>query len=357
MNNTPQRKSLSPLRLRLRKFRRLKRGYYAFILLAGAYVLSLLNPLLVNNTALIVRYNGAFYFPLFKFHLAETFGQTHVHGERHLGETNYRELKKQFAKQGRGNWVVLPPYPYHPNESLLAALKSPPPNPPSWEHWLGTDDRGRDIFARLAYGFRTSMTFALVVTGMAYLFGIACGALLGYFAGRLDTYGQRLIEIWSGVPFLYTLILLGSVFRPSFGMLAVLLMAFSWMRISFYVRGEFFREKAKNYVAAARAVGEGDRAIMFKHILPNALTPVISFAPFSIVHNIAVLVAMDFLGFGLPPPSPSWGELIRQGTENLYDWHLVVFPLLAMFFTLQLTVFVGEAIREAFDPREYSRLR
>jgi microcin C transport system permease protein len=173
----------------------------------------------------------------------------------------------------------------------------------------------------------------------------------------LDTYGQRLIEIWSGIPFLYTVIIISSIFRPSFVMLAVLLTAFGWMRISFYVRGEFLREKAKVYVAAARVIGERDAAIMFKHVLPNALTPVISFAPFAIVHNITALVSLDFLGFGLPPPTASWGELIHQGTQHIFEWHLVVFPLLAICVTLLLTVFVGEAVREAFDPKPYSRLR
>jgi microcin C transport system permease protein len=278
------------------------------LVLAGLYLLSLFNGLLINNKALVVRYRGSYYFPLFARYPGDSFGQTHAYGERNLGEANYRELKDQFAAAGRGDWVLLPPFPYHPNESLLH-LPGSPPHPPSWEHWLGTDDRGRDIFARLVYGFRTSMTFALAVTGLSYLLGTVVGACLGYFGGRLDTYGQRLIEIWSGVPFLYTLIILSSIIRPNFFMLAVLLTLFHWMRISYYVRGEFYREKAKNYVAAARAIGEGDLSIMFKHILPNSLTPVVSFAPFSIVGNVSSLVALDFLGFGLPPPAPSWGEL------------------------------------------------
>lgn len=252
--------------------------------------------------------------------------------------------------------MLLPPYPYHPNESLLY-LPGSPPHPPSWDHWLGTDDRGRDIFARLVYGFRTSATFALFVTGLSYLLGVSAGAVLGYFGGRTDIVGQRLIEMWLGVPFLYSVIILSSIFRPNFYMLAVLLTLFHWMRISYYVRGEFFREKAKTYVAAARAIGESDLSIMFRHILPNALTPVISFAPFSLVGNISALVALDFLGFGLPPPTPSWGELIHQGTQNIFEWHLVAFPLVAIFITLQLTVFIGEAVREAFDPKVFSRLR
>ncbi len=349
-------KSVSPFRLRLRRFRRIKRGYYSFLLLAGLYIVSLFNVVLVNNKAIVVRYEGQYYFPFFKWYSGEFFGQTHAYGERNIGECEYRELKRQFSEADEGNWVLLPPYPYHPNEMLLQVAGSPP-HWPSSQHWLGTDDRGRDIFARLVYGFRTSMTFALIVTAMSYSFGIICGACLGYFSGRLDTYGQRLIEIWSGVPFLYTVIILSSIFLPNFFMLAVLLTMFHWMRISYYVRGEFYREKSKNYVAAARAIGERDVVIMFKHILPNALTPVISFAPFSIVGNISSLVALDFLGFGLPPPTPSWGELIYQGTQNIFEYHLVLFPLLAILITLQLTVFIGEAVREAFDPKVYSRLR
>ncbi len=343
-------RSSSPLRLAFARFRRVRRGYSALWLLVGAYVVSLFNGCLVNNKALVVRYHGDYYFPLTKFYLAKTFGQTHAYGERNLGEAEYRELQRQFAAAGQGNWVLMPPYPYHPNELLLREAGSPP-QPPSWRHWLGTDDRGRDVFARLVYGFRTSMTFALIVTGLSYLIGVLSGAVLGYFGGRVDIFGQRLIEIWAGVPFLYTMIIISSIFRPNFYMLAVLLTFFHWMRISFYTRGEFLREKAKAYVEAAHAMGQRDSAIMFRQILPNALTPVISFAPFSIVGNISSLVALDFLGFGLPAPTPSWGELIHQGTQNIFEWHLIVFPLLAMFLTLQATVFIGEAAREAFDPK------
>jgi microcin C transport system permease protein len=223
---------------------------------------------------------------------------------------------------------------------------------------MGTDNRGRDIFARLAYGFRISMNFALLVTAFSYVIGIATGAILGYYGGRIDMYGQRLIEIWNAVPFLYTVIILSSIIIPNFRMLAYLLTAFAWMGITFYIRGEFLREKAKDYVAAARAIGERDTTIMFRYILPNALTPVISFAPFAIVGEISSLAALDFLGFGLPAPTPSWGELLDQGREYMGShWHLAVFPFLAIFLTLQLTVFIGEAVREAFDPKVFSRLR
>ena len=217
--------SVSPIRLRLRKFRRLKRGYYSFLLLAGLYVVSWFNVFLINNKALVVRYDGAYYFPVFKFYLAETFGQTHAYGERNLGECDYRELKRQFGAAGEGNWVLLPPYPFHQNETGLH-LPGSPPQGPTYQNWLGTDDRGRDIFARLAYGFRTSMTFALAVTLMSYVLGTIVGAVLGYFGGKLDIFGQRLVEIWTGVPFLYTVIILSSIFLPNFLMLTILLTLF-----------------------------------------------------------------------------------------------------------------------------------
>ena len=356
------RPSVSLLRRRLRKFRTLKRGYYSFLLLLAAYALSFLLPLLVNDKALFVRYEGQWYFPLWRYYPAATFNQPT------LGEPNYRDLAQTFRQQGGGNWAILPPFPYSPTESLLD-LPGSPPHPPSWQHIFGTDDRARDIFARLAYGFNVSLTFSLLVLAISYAIGITVGAFLGYFGGKLDILGQRLIEIWSSLPFLYTIIIVSSivvpiyipgrnlVLQPSFWMLILILTVFDWMGITYYVRGEFYREKAKDYVGAAIAMGASDAGIIFRHILPNSLTPVISFAPFLIVGNIGALVALDFLGFGLPAPTPSWGELIGQGMENLTKWWLVFLPLASLFLTLLLIVFIGEAVREAFDPREYSRLR
>ena len=357
----PQR-SESIFRRRFRKFRRIKRGYWSFLFIAGAYLLSFTLPYVMNGTAFLVRYEGLYFVPALTFYPATTFGQ------QAFGETDYRALKAQFEEAGGGNWVLLPPYPYGPNESLLD-LPGTPPHPPSLEHLFGTDDRGRDVLVRLAYGFNTSLTFALLVMLIADGIGITVGAMLGYVSGKLDLLGQRIIEIWSSLPFLYTIIIVSSivvpvyvpgriqVLQPSFWLLIVILSAFEWMGITFYVRGEFYREKAKDYVGAAIVTGVSDAAIMFRHILPNALTPVISFAPFTIVANIGALVALDFLGFGLPAPTPSWGELIGQGMENLSKWWLVFFPLGVLFLTLLLVVFIGEAVREAFDPKEYSRLR
>jgi microcin C transport system permease protein len=355
-------RSISIFRKRLGKFRRIKRGYYSFLLIVAAYAVSFALPLLINNQPLIVSYQGEWYFPALKFYSPEVFQQTTS------GELDYRQLKTEFERSGSGNWVLMPPYPYSPTESLFY-LPGSPPHPPSRDHFLGTDDRARDVFARLAYGFNVSLTFALLVTAVGEGFGVIVGALLGYFGGKLDIFGQRLIEIWSSLPFLYVIMIVSSILVPvylperililqqSFWMLVLILSAFGWMSITYYVRGEFYREKAKDYVSAAVALGVSEPAIMFRHILPNALTPVISFAPFVIVIGIQSLVALDFLGFGLPPPTPSWGELINQGVMNLRHWWLILFPLLALFVTLLLIVFIGEAVREAFDPKEHSRLR
>jgi microcin C transport system permease protein len=354
-------RSESVLRRRIRKFQRIKRGYWSFLVITVAYVVSFLLPVLANNVALVVRYDGQYYFPIVRYYPAATFGQ------QVIGEPDYRKLRTDFAAAS-GNWVLLPPYPYGPNESLLD-LPGFPPHPPSREHPFGTDDRGRDVLVRLAYGFNISLTFALFVMAIGDGFGVMVGALLGYLGRKVDLIGQRVIEIWSSLPFLYTIMIVSSiivpvyipgrmqVLQPSFLLLVFILAAFEWMGITYYVRGEFYREKAKDYVAAAIVTGVAEPAIMFRHILPNALTPVVSFAPFTIVANISALVALDFLGFGLPAPTPSWGELIGQGTENLTKWWLVFFPLGALFVTLLLVVFIGEAVREAFDPKEYSRLR
>ena len=354
--------SESIFRRRFRKFRRLKRGYWSFLFIVTLYAVSFLLPILANNTALVVRYQGEYYVPMLTFYAAGAFG-----GEA-IGEPDYRALRDQFAGSNDGNWVLMPVYPYGPNESLLDQA-GVPPHPPSANHFFGTDDRGRDVLVRLAYGFNISLTLALLVLLIADGIGITIGAMLGYMSGRIDLLGQRFIEVWASLPFLYTIIIVSSilvpvyvpgriqVMQPSFWLLVGILAAFEWMGITYYIRGEFYREKAKDYVGAAIVTGVSEPAIMFRHILPNALTPIVSFAPFTIVANIGALVALDFLGFGLPAPTPSWGELIGQGMENLTKWWLVFIPLGVLFSTLLLVVFIGEAVREAFDPKEYSRLR
>jgi len=352
--DAPAEAPLSVLQRRWQKFKTLKRGWYSFQILVFLYLASFLLPFLVSSDALCVRYQGEWHFPVFGgYHQARDFGQDQV------GEVSWRDLQEQYYFEGEDNFVLLAPYPYDPLENLLheSNLVGQPPHAPNAYHILGTDDRGRDVFARLIYGFRTSITFALGVIILSYLIGMTIGACFGYFSGRVDFWGQRLVEIWSGLPFLYTIIIISSIVKPGMWLLILLLALFRWVGISFYMRGEFYREKSKDYVAAAIAQGESHRSIMFRHILPNGLTPIISFAPFAVVVTISSLVSLDYLGFGLPAPTPSWGELVNQGLENITSWHLVFFPLGAMFFTLLLVVFIGEAVREAFDPKVFSRLR
>ncbi len=354
MSETKPMKSLSVFQRRWKKFKTLKRGWYSFIALIALYVISLASPLLINSQALVVKYGGEYYFPaLGDFNEARDFGQ------RIIGEVDYRELARTTEAADGDDWVMMPLYPYHPNESLLDEPDLPgrPPHSPTSNHWLGTDNRGRDVFARLVYGFRISITFAVGVVLLSYFIGMAIGQVLGYFGGRVDIYGQRLVEIWSGLPFLYTVIIISSIVTPNVWTLVLILAVFRWMNVSLYMRGEVYREKSRDYVASAIATGESHNSIMFRHILPNALTPIVSFAPFALVAAISSLVALDFLGFGLPAPTPSWGEMVNQGLQNIAKWHLIVFPLTALFITLMMVVFIGEAIREAFDPKVFSRLR
>ncbi len=335
---------------RWKKFKSKRRGYYSLQILMYTYALSFLLPIFVSNKALIVSYEGELHFPYFGYIAASDLGQDRI------GEANYRELKEQYKAEDSGNWILMPPYPYGPKESLLE-MDGTPPHRPSAQHWIGTDDRARDVFSRLVYGFRVSISFALIVTSLSYILGVSLGGMLGYFGGMFDITVQRFIEIWGSIPFLYTIMILSSLIQPSFWMLAGLLVSFGWMGMTYYIRGEFYREKSRDYVQAAISMGASDRRVIFKHILPNSLTPVISFMPFAIVANIGSLVSLDFLGFGLPPEEPSWGSMVKVGMANITDWWLVLAPISALFLTLLLVVFIGEGIREAFDPKVYSRLR
>ncbi len=344
--------STSLFRKRWKKFKTLKRGYYSFLVILSLYILSFFLPLLVGRNALIVKYDGSYYFPVFKFYLAEQFKQQGVQGEAH-----YRKLKEQFKEADNGNWVLMPFHPFGPNENLLDEITEVPPTPPDRLHWFGTDDRGRDVFARAVYGFNIGLSFSLVVTIFSFIIGISIGAMLGYFGGTVDIIGQRFIEIWSTLPFLYVMIILSSILNPNFFLLTLVLTLFGWISMTYYIRGEFYREKARDYVSAAVSMGASNTKIIFSHILPNALTPVVTYLPFTVVANIFSLVALDYLGFGLPPPTPSWGQLMSQGMANIEKWWLIATPLGAMFLTLLAITFIGEAIREAFDPKVYSRLK
>jgi microcin C transport system permease protein len=353
------RAGVSVLRKRINRFKSLRRGYYAFILLTALYILSFLLPLFVGNRALIVHYKGETYFPALSslvpwastFHPGTQFGQQDVQGE-----ANYRKLNEAWKKTSDGNWIVMPLYHWDPLESDFEGSQSHP-QAPSERHLFGTDETGRDVFARMCYGFNVSLSFAIVLTLVNYVIGGALGGLMGYFGGKTDLLGQRIQEIWENIPFLYTVIIISSILIPSFILLVLVLAVFGWMLMATYIRGEFLREKGKDYVAAAISLGASDRQIIFKHVLPNSLTPMISFFPFSIVGGISALVALDYLGFGLPAPTPSWGEMVNQGLQNLDFWWLATVPILAMFITLLLVTFIGEALREAFDPKVFSRLR
>lgn len=411
MSATAAARPISVFTKRLLKFRSLKRGYYSFLILAATYAVSFALPLLMNSKALVVKSGGDWYFPISRFYEGSFFGQT-----RNFGEVNYRLLAARFEAEKRGDWALLPPVPYNPTESAddfeedriraayakgdfswdtgassggaveyrgdddetevaedeAAALIQAPPFPPSAHHWIGTDNRGRDLLVRLAYGYNVSMTFALVLLVATYAIGVTVGGVIGFYGGKTDLLGQRVIEVWQTIPFLYTVLILSaalsdslpyrpdlaSILQPRFILLIVVMAAFSWMGTTYYVRGEFLREKARDYVSAAVSCGTRGRTIIFRHILPNALTPIVTFAPFILVSDIGALVALDYLGFGLPAPTPSWGELMHQALpEHIHDWWLVTAPIAALFATLLLVVFVGEAVREAFDPKVFSRLR
>ena len=511
------------MRLRLRRFRRIKRGYYSFVLLVCAYAFTFVLPFFIGSRALLVQHDGTWYFPSARSYFRDIFsiGSTNIVSAKSLdqratgelsvnplAEANYGDLQSQYrgdaqrvarlsplqrqrlyreemskddlarleteeqtfrdqqlasdqaflkitlsrymvkrldphevllpdekielhdefyqfnelerkaflkkftrlqeivsanrlallALQGESlsaaqhqeltasliamptpleqaqqdglnietadQFVVMPFIPFGPFKSVAGVPETPfekdisLPTPPDGRNWLGTDNSGRDLLARLVYGFRISITFALMVVTFAYVFGTAVGAILGYYGRWVDIIGQRFVEIWAAIPILYIVMILADIFGRQFLLLVGILTAFSWIGITYYVRGEFYREKTKDYVSAAIATGEGDFAIIFRYVLPNALTPIISFAPFAIVGTIVALVSLDFLGFGLPVPTPSWGEVLKQAKEaGMDEWHLVVFPMGAMFLTLQLVVFIGEAVREAFDPKVFSRLR
>lgn len=367
---------------RLQKFKQIKRGYYSFLIILFLYIFSFFSEFFINNRPLLVKFDGKYYFTVYSdvklkkdiYKKAIEAKEKYFNSEQNSIEAlkqnyliyneikesfkSYRLLKTVFQKQKRGDFAILPIYPYGPNENLLDELDNRnPPTKPDRKNILGTDDRGRDVFARMVYGFRISMSFSLILTFFIYLIGISYGAIMGYFGGKIDFFGMRFIEVWSSIPFLYMVMIISAFMTPNFILLIFILSLFSWVGMAWYVRAEVLKEKGKEYVQAAIAIGVSDFKIIFKHILPNSLTPLVTFLPFTIISGIASLVSLDFLGFGLPEPTPSWGEMLNQGTRNLNYWWLTVSPVSAIFITLLLITFIGEAIREAFDPVEYSRLR
>src|SRR5882672_6278221 len=447
---------LDPItRRRFARFRQIKRGYYSFVILTVAIVLSIFAPLLAESRALFVSYQGHWFFPTFQYLNMATFNQAPPPGWSTADiETEYLRLQREWQAEryfydreaaqaggdtgklaalemkypNRRNYVIMPPIPWDPyasdfwyNEILndiqvqltagnrdvaerlarrdrldeLADLiangeimtiladrtKSPtgtlvglaksggmpslrnlgrvPPNAPDTvrRHYLGTDSQGRDVASRLLYGFRVSIFFALILTVIGQVIGTFIGSLQGYLGGRFDIVSQRLIEILISIPFLYVVIILAALLTPTFWLLVGIMAIFQWVGITFYMRTEMYREKTKEYCLAANSYGASHFRIIFRHLLPNCLTPLVTFTPFAVVGAIFALTALDYLGYGLPAPTPSWGQLIDQALlpENRDKLWLTLAPFAAISITLILVVFIGESVREAFDPKRYAK--
>jgi microcin C transport system permease protein len=303
--------------------------------------------MLVNSRALMVNYEGKYYFP--------TYGDMipgHTFGLDYDYETDYRQLAEQFAEERNGNWVLLPPVPYNAFENDLKEDQFPPFAPSIQnKHYLGTDAVGRDIVARLLYGFRIAIFFSLTLLVVNYTIGVSIGSAMGYWGGKFDLFFQRIIEIWSNVPFLYIIIIISSIIVPNFFMLILIMSFFGWIGITWTMRTMTYKERSREYVLAARALGATNSRIIFKHIIPNTISIIVTFAPFAVSSGIVALTSLDYLGFGLPPPTPSWGELLQQGWTNLDAWWISGSVIAAMTLTLITVTFIGEAVREAFDPK------
>ncbi len=336
---------MSPLaKRRWRNFKANKRGYWALWLFGAMFIFSLFADFIANDKPLVIKYDGAFYFPIFHTYPETTFG-----GEFET-QADYRDqyVKEKIAAKG---WEIWPMIPYSYN-TINYNLQVPAPSPPTAENWLGTDDQGRDVLARVIYGFRISVLFGLILTVISSVIGVAAGAVQGYFGGWLDLGMQRFIEIWSGMPMLFLLIIMSSLIQPSFMSLLLLMMLFSWMHLVGVVRAEFLRTRNFDYVKAARALGADNFTIMSRHILPNALVASLTYIPFILNGAITTLTALDFIGFGLPPGSPSLGELLGQGKNNLQAPWLGFTAFIILALMLSLLVFIGEAVRDAYDPRK-----
>ena len=327
------------------RFKNSRMGYASLLIFMILFGLSMCAELIANDKPLVVRYQGKFYFPIIKTQPERVFGGDFA------TPTDFLDPDIRHNITSNGNWAIYPPIPYS-SETLNYFSKVPNPAPPSLDNWLGTDDRGRDVLSRLIYGFRLSILFGLALTIVGVSVGIITGSLMGFFGGKFDLISQRLIEIWSAMPELYLLIIFASIFNPSIWLLIILLAAFGWMGLSDYVRAEFFRNRALEYVRAARALGLTNLQIMRRHILPNSLTPVITFLPFRMSAAILSLTSLDFLGLGVPPGTPSLGELLSQGKSNLDAWWISLSTFVVLVATLLLLTFMGEALRDAFDSRK-----
>ncbi len=337
-------RSLSPSRRAWQRFCRHRLGLISLLLFVSLFALSLIAELVSNDKPLLVRYQGQWHVPILHNPPETAFG-----GDFQT-PTDYLDpfIRQQLGRDG--NWAIFPINPYH-HTTINYFAKEPNPSAPSADNWLGTDDRGRDVLARLLYGFRVSILFALALTVTGTLLGILTGAIQGYFGGKTDLGMQRLIEIWSAMPELYLLIIFSAVFEPSVSLLLILLSLFGWMGLSDYVRAEFLRNRQLDYVRAARALGLGPWQIMWRHVLPNSLTPVGTVLPFRMSAAILALTSLDFLGLGVPPGTPSLGEMLAQGKNNIDAWWISMSTFALLVVSLLLLTFMGDALRNALDPR------
>ena len=337
---------ISPLtRRRLGNFRANRRGYWSMWIFLAVFLVTLPAEFVANDKPLLVQYEGGYFFPVL-FSYPET-----IFGGDFETEAEYREIEVQELITEKGGWMVWPLIRFSYNTVNLD-LQVPSPAPPSGINWLGTDDQGRDVTARIIYGFRISVLFGLLLTLFGSIIGVSIGALEGYFGGWTDLTLQRFIEIWSGLPQLYILIILSSIIVPGFWTLLAILLLFGWTALEGVVRAEFLRARNFEFVRAARALGVNDLTIMRRHILPNAMVATLTFLPLILTGSITGLTALDFLGLGLPPGSPSLGELLQQGKSNLQAPWLGLSSAITLAVMMTLLIFVGEAVRDAFDPRK-----
>jgi microcin C transport system permease protein len=326
------------------KFLKNKRNKYSLLIFIFFFILSLFAEILSNDKPIVLSMDDKLYFPIFISYTDKEFGGFFD------TEADYKDEFITSRLKEESNWAIFPLNP-HSYDSINISQSTPNPASPSTYNYLGTDDRGRDVLARLIYGFRLSVLFAFALTAIGIIIGIFFGAIQGYFAGRVDLYMQRFIEIWSSMPELYILIIFSSLFEPSISLLIILLSLFGWMGLSDYVRAEFLKGRNMEYVIAARTLGLSNTKIILKHILPNSMVSVITFLPFRISGAILVLTSLDFLGLGVPPDTPSLGELLAQGKENIESWWLSLTTFLVLVGTLLLLIFIGEGIRESLDSR------
>lgn len=329
----------------LKKWRRFKKRRLAMIsvwvILLSCFV-SFTAEFWANNKPLYLHYQNKTYFPVFKRYHPSVFGFENA------VVMDYRSLELDEERGDLAIWPVIPWNPYESNKEVASY-----PSEPTAENLMGTDDRGRDIFTRLMYGLRYSVIYAILVWVLTFIVGTILGGLMGYFGGRTDFWGQRVVEILSTVPQFFLLIIIISIFKPTLLLLVVLSSVFGWISISYYIRGEYLKNRKKEFVEAARALGAGHVRIFFRHLLPNSFSPIITFSPFVIAGNIVSLASLDYLGFGLTPPTPSWGELLNQAQKHFtIGWWLAVYPSLALFLTLTMLSLIGEGVRDAMDPKD-----